>query len=191
MPDLVAVLLFSNFMLMDEEGSHGCVNLKAIDFGCSQRILEGTPLQIRMGTPIFFAPEVFRKWYGVEADCWSAGIMVKYIPSPLQSCFAALPACIHVALQQPLLSYKIARQHGRKRADAGNVQQKRCYLCIPVFPLGGLVAPRRSSLVLMNFLWPDVSDVVRTVPILECRGAGNTNSAGCDAAGGWRYGPIP
>jgi serine/threonine protein kinase len=51
--------------------------VKAIDFGCSQRIHDNVPLQIRMGTPIFFAPEVFQKWYGVESDCWSVGIMVE------------------------------------------------------------------------------------------------------------------
>eukprot|EP00191_Tetraselmis_sp_GSL018_P019066 CAMPEP_0177589752 /NCGR_PEP_ID=MMETSP0419_2-20121207/6999_1 /TAXON_ID=582737 /ORGANISM="Tetraselmis sp., Strain GSL018" /LENGTH=166 /DNA_ID=CAMNT_0019080183 /DNA_START=1278 /DNA_END=1775 /DNA_ORIENTATION=+ len=66
----------SNFMLLNADGSDSTMNMKAIDFGCSQRILDGVPLQIRMGTPIFFAPEVFRKWYGVEADCWSTGIMM-------------------------------------------------------------------------------------------------------------------
>jgi len=66
----------SNFMLAEPVEEGRPLLVKAIDFGCSQRVHEGAPLQIRMGTPIFFAPEVFQKWYGVEADCWSVGVMM-------------------------------------------------------------------------------------------------------------------
>lgn len=48
--------------------------LKAIDFGCSQRY-NGTPFAMRVGTPVFMAPEVFMRDYALPADIWSAGIL--------------------------------------------------------------------------------------------------------------------
>lgn len=49
--------------------------LKAIDFGCSQRFRPGHPFQMRVGTPVFMAPEVFLRDYGLQADLWSVGIL--------------------------------------------------------------------------------------------------------------------
>lgn len=48
--------------------------LKAIDFGCSQKFT-GTPFAMRVGTPVFMAPEVFMREYGLPADMWSVGIL--------------------------------------------------------------------------------------------------------------------
>ena len=49
--------------------------LKAIDFGCSQ-VLRGSQLHRRTGTPVYMAPEVFQREYGLEADMWSLGMML-------------------------------------------------------------------------------------------------------------------
>jgi serine/threonine protein kinase len=49
--------------------------LKAVDFGCSQVLPLGR-LTKRAGTPAYMAPEVFNRSYSVEADVWSAGIML-------------------------------------------------------------------------------------------------------------------
>ena len=49
--------------------------LVAIDFGCSQPVGRAS-LTRRTGTPVFMAPEIFRRDYGPEADLWSAGVML-------------------------------------------------------------------------------------------------------------------
>jgi calcium-dependent protein kinase len=49
--------------------------LRAIDFGCSQYVREER-FGKRTGTPVYMAPEVFARDYGLEADVWSAGIML-------------------------------------------------------------------------------------------------------------------
>lgn len=48
--------------------------LRAIDLGCSQRY-RGTPFGTRVGTPVFMAPEVWSRHYGLEADMWSLGML--------------------------------------------------------------------------------------------------------------------
>uniref|UniRef100_A0A061SH75 Calcium-dependent protein kinase n=1 Tax=Tetraselmis sp. GSL018 TaxID=582737 RepID=A0A061SH75_9CHLO len=64
----------ANFLV--EHGVSGQPRLKATDFGCAQAITRGEPLSRRCGTPSYFAPEVFQRKYGLEADVWSAGIML-------------------------------------------------------------------------------------------------------------------
>lgn len=49
--------------------------LKAIDFGCSQK-LTGTHLVKRSGTPVYMAPEIFARNYSQEADLWSTGVLL-------------------------------------------------------------------------------------------------------------------
>lgn len=53
--------------------------VKGIDFGCSQRM--GDPqnanvLTKRTGTPAYWAPEVFMRYYDRRADVWSCGMMM-------------------------------------------------------------------------------------------------------------------
>jgi len=60
-------------------GSYGPLVVKGIDFGCSQRI--GDPrgknmLIKRTGTPAYWAPEVFMRYYDSKADVWSCGMMM-------------------------------------------------------------------------------------------------------------------
>lgn len=58
----------------------GGLGLKAIDLGCSKVVRPGTLLTKRMGTPAYFAPEVFLRSYDTSADLWSAGILVGLPP---------------------------------------------------------------------------------------------------------------
>jgi len=53
----------------------GGLGLRAIDMGCSKVVRDGTKLTKRMGTPAYFAPEVFLRSYDTRADLWSAGIL--------------------------------------------------------------------------------------------------------------------
>lgn len=48
--------------------------LRAIDLGCSQRY-RGIPFATRVGTPVFMAPEVWSRHFGLEADMWSLGML--------------------------------------------------------------------------------------------------------------------
>eukprot|EP00210_Caulerpa_lentillifera_P001822 g1752.t1 len=50
--------------------------LKAIDFGCSQYLMDGCRMSSRVGTPVFMAPEVFDRDYGFESDLWSLGVVL-------------------------------------------------------------------------------------------------------------------
>lgn len=53
--------------------------LRAIDFGCSQPLPVGRRLAKRTGTPVFMAPEIFRRDYSTPADIWSIGVMLYWL----------------------------------------------------------------------------------------------------------------
>jgi len=72
----------SNFMFSSEYISLDCrdpasdgLGLKAIDMGCSKEVAPGAVITKRMGTPAYFAPEVFLRSYTTAADLWSAGVL--------------------------------------------------------------------------------------------------------------------
>ena len=51
----------------------------------------------RAGTPVYMAPEVFRREYGVQSDMWSLGMMLYHFISqrfPFWSVLAFLPALL-------------------------------------------------------------------------------------------------
>ncbi|GIM05255.1 hypothetical protein Vretimale_9700, partial [Volvox reticuliferus] len=50
--------------------------LKAVDFGCSQLHYRHTRLSKRSGTPVYMAPEIFKRDYSFEVDIWSTGVLV-------------------------------------------------------------------------------------------------------------------
>ncbi|KAJ9184598.1 hypothetical protein P3X46_004310 [Hevea brasiliensis] len=62
-----------NFLFVNEQEDS---SLKAIDFGLSVFFKPGDIFTDVVGSPYYVAPEVLRKRYGLEADVWSAGIMV-------------------------------------------------------------------------------------------------------------------
>lgn len=67
----------ANFMLTADQ--EPCV--KAVDFGCSQKLTPGLFLRTRVGSPLFMAPEVHLGAYGLEADMWSAGVLLHQLLS--------------------------------------------------------------------------------------------------------------
>lgn len=73
----------ANFCIKDEYRHPYCAShaalfrtpwLKAIDFGCSQMHFRNTRLTKRSGTPVYMAPEIFRRDYSSEVDVWSTGV---------------------------------------------------------------------------------------------------------------------
>lgn len=50
--------------------------LKAVDFGCSQSYRNKASLSRRTGTPVYMAPEVFKRDYLEASDMWSLGMMM-------------------------------------------------------------------------------------------------------------------
>lgn len=66
----------ANFML---DSSNGRLVVKAVDLGCSHKVPLGCRLPFSRGTPLFMAPEVFRRSTGHESDLWSVGIILYFI----------------------------------------------------------------------------------------------------------------
>eukprot|EP00798_Chlamydomonas_sp_ICE-L_P009559 gene9559-12144_t len=63
--------------------------LKALDFGCSQNITNSQRLVRRSGTPMFMAPEIYARDYGVAADMWSFGMTLYWLYAHAASVRAA------------------------------------------------------------------------------------------------------
>ena len=53
------------------------LDLCLADFGCSQYVDRSGRASSSPGTPLFAAPEVMFKRNGLEADLWSAGVLVR------------------------------------------------------------------------------------------------------------------
>lgn len=68
----------ANFMLTAPvNGSPGIQPIvKAVDFGCCQKVVKGLRFRSKTGTPLYMAPEVHIGNYGVESDIWSAAVMM-------------------------------------------------------------------------------------------------------------------
>jgi calcium-dependent protein kinase len=67
--------------------------LKSIDFGCSQVVPKGQRLTRRTGTPVYMAPEIFTRQYGLEADLWSVGMMFYQLIAKRFPFWATLEEC--------------------------------------------------------------------------------------------------
>ncbi|KAK9842514.1 hypothetical protein WJX81_003789 [Elliptochloris bilobata] len=66
----------SNFLLKEPAGSQPQLEIRVVDFGCSQRIQASAKLHKRTGTPLYMAPELFMRYYGVESDMWALGMLL-------------------------------------------------------------------------------------------------------------------
>ncbi|KAI3823385.1 hypothetical protein L1987_04820 [Smallanthus sonchifolius] len=62
-----------NFLFVDEDEDSP---LKTIDFGLSVFFKPGETFTDVVGSPYYVAPEVLLKKYGLEADIWSAGVIL-------------------------------------------------------------------------------------------------------------------
>jgi len=88
--------------------------LVAIDFGCSQPVGRAS-LTRRTGTPVYMAPEVFRRDYGPEADLWSAGVMLYQLLSgrfPWWPRVADCRACTVDEVMRAVLSGEVPFDYG-------------------------------------------------------------------------------
>ena len=58
----------------------GCIQrnieLKVADFGCSQHVSGGVKLNKKGGTPLYMAPELFMRHWGIESDMWAMGMLL-------------------------------------------------------------------------------------------------------------------
>lgn len=66
----------ANFMLTSPINENGLSMVKAVDFGCCQKVIPGLRFRSKTGTPVYMAPEVHVRNYGVESDVWSAAVMM-------------------------------------------------------------------------------------------------------------------
>ena len=52
------------------------IELKIADFGCSQHVNKGVKLKKTTGTPLYMAPELFMRHWGIESDMWALGMLL-------------------------------------------------------------------------------------------------------------------
>uniref|UniRef100_A0A1D1XSS1 non-specific serine/threonine protein kinase n=1 Tax=Anthurium amnicola TaxID=1678845 RepID=A0A1D1XSS1_9ARAE len=92
-----------NFLLATkDEGSM----LKATDFGLSVFYKPGDTFSDVVGSPYYVAPEVLRKYYGPEADVWSAGVILYILLSGVPPFWAETEAGIFKQILQGPLDFE-------------------------------------------------------------------------------------
>lgn len=62
----------ANICIVDQRS--GPRNLRAVDFGCAQRLDATQRSTKRTGTMAFMAPETFARNFSYKADVWSLGV---------------------------------------------------------------------------------------------------------------------
>lgn len=80
--------------------------LKATDFGLSVFYKPGDILSDVVGSPYYVAPEVLRKYYGPEADVWSAGVILYILLSGVPPFWAETEAGIFKEILQGPLDFE-------------------------------------------------------------------------------------
>ena len=95
----------ANFMLDNSDGEW---KVKAIDLGCSQPLSHSNErLELRSGTPLYFAPEVFQRSYGVEADLWSVGVLLYQLITGHNPWFDSLKGVSPSVVQEKVLGQDV------------------------------------------------------------------------------------
>lgn len=74
--------------------------VKLLDFGCSQAHSPGSHLSRRTGTPIYMAPEVYRKCYTPSADVWSLGVMLFQLVTGQFPFWGSMQACLDSSIDE-------------------------------------------------------------------------------------------
>eukprot|EP00826_Nyctotherus_ovalis_P034981 TRINITY_DN2959_c0_g4_i1.p1 TRINITY_DN2959_c0_g4~~TRINITY_DN2959_c0_g4_i1.p1 ORF type:complete len:395 (-),score=98.65 TRINITY_DN2959_c0_g4_i1:60-1244(-) len=57
------------------------LKIKVIDFGCSQNFESGRKMSLKVGTPLYMAPEVVGGAYTEKCDVWSCGVILHLLLS--------------------------------------------------------------------------------------------------------------
>ncbi len=86
--------------------------VKLLDFGCSQAFVPGKPLVRRTGTPIYMAPEVYRKSYTPAADVWSLGVMLFQIITGQFPFWPSMRMCLDSSIDEVCWWWWYFQQHG-------------------------------------------------------------------------------
>ena len=63
-------------VLVDPSCIQRNIELKVADFGCSQHVTRGVKLNKKAGTPLYMAPELFMRHWGIESDMWALGMLL-------------------------------------------------------------------------------------------------------------------
>ncbi|CAL9121201.1 calcium-dependent protein kinase 24-like [Musa acuminata AAA Group] len=89
------------FASQDEDAA-----LRATDFGLSVFYKPGDTFSDVVGSPYYVAPEVLRKYYGPEADVWSAGVILYILLSGVPPFWAETEAGIFREILQGHLDFE-------------------------------------------------------------------------------------
>uniref|UniRef100_A0A1D1YA88 non-specific serine/threonine protein kinase n=1 Tax=Anthurium amnicola TaxID=1678845 RepID=A0A1D1YA88_9ARAE len=92
-----------NFLFVNEDEDAA---LKATDFGLSVFYKPGDTFSDVVGSPYYVAPEVLRKYYGPEADVWSAGVILYILLSGVPPFWAETEAGIFKQILQGPLDFE-------------------------------------------------------------------------------------
>ncbi|CAA7405251.1 unnamed protein product [Spirodela intermedia] len=92
-----------NFLFLNEDEDAA---LKATDFGLSVFYKPGDTFSDVVGSPYYVAPEVLRKYYGPEADVWSAGVILYILLSGVPPFWAETESGIFRQILQGALDFE-------------------------------------------------------------------------------------
>ncbi|KAG6500172.1 calcium-dependent protein kinase 26-like [Zingiber officinale] len=92
-----------NFLLVNKDDDF---SLKAIDFGLSVFFKPGQTFTDVVGSPYYVAPEVLCKYYGAEADVWTAGVILYILLSGVPPFWAETQQGIFDAILKGVIDFK-------------------------------------------------------------------------------------
>ncbi|CAI5459909.1 unnamed protein product [Closterium sp. Yama58-4] len=86
--------------------------IKLIDFGVATSLQQADPCSEVAGTPEYMAPEVLDAVYGVEADIWSAGVVLYVILSGVPPFWASTNRTLEEAIRRKKVDFKYFKWAG-------------------------------------------------------------------------------